>query len=266
MPKVKTMYRYTLPGSNAARRHETAIKEIQVKTGRLYLTNAGGYNERYDKDPQIDVNGNAVYDEITTYDRCYALYETKEDAELRSSRDQILAVLHKIDFRAVLSAMSYDALVDFSKSMRRWAEDLDFVNKPNYHPQTLQSLAQVFHADEERRYRLLDRMRQDCEYYLGGGNRCPKHLWAKKETDQIMYMKELWRSFPEDKKPEWLSWENILHYEKEMCPQPMLAELYALTLREQDGEVLSDDEKDRYLILYHWLCRLDVEIPFGVEI
>lgn len=28
------------------------------------------------------------------------------------------------------------------------------------------------------RYQMLDRMRQDCEYFLGCGNRVTKYLWA----------------------------------------------------------------------------------------
>lgn len=223
-------------------------------------------NKSFFRTGPVSLNRNAVYVENTTFNHCYVLYETEADAELRSRRDQVFAAIRKIDFRAALNVMGYDALMDFASSMQRWANGLDFVDSPNYHPQTVQALEQVFRDDEEHRFRLLDRMRQDCEYYLGNGNRCPKHLWAKKETDQIMHMKELWASFHEDKKPQWLSWEDILRYEKAMCPQPMLDELYALTLREQDGEILSDDEKDRYLILYRWLHRLGVEIPFGVEI
>ncbi len=30
-------------------------------------------------------------------------------------------------------------------------------------------------------------------------------------------MKELWKEFPEDGKPEWLTWEQILQYEKNIC-------------------------------------------------
>ncbi len=78
---------------------------------------------------------------------------------------------------------------------------------------------QYLHAkgwDSEFRYMLLDRMRLDCEYYLGYGYRCAKYLWAGNEKDQIGYMKALWLSLPENQKPEWLSFESILDYEKKM--------------------------------------------------
>jgi hypothetical protein len=65
-------------------------------------------------------------------------------------------------------------------------------------------------------YQLLARLQSDCNYYLGYGNRCAKHLWAGNEQDQIDKMKELWNNFPDDQKPEWLTWEQILDYEKEM--------------------------------------------------
>lgn len=33
----------------------------------------------------------------------------------------------------------------------------------------------------EFQYQMLDRMRSDCEYFLGYGNRCTKDLWGKRE-------------------------------------------------------------------------------------
>ena len=74
----------------------------------------------------------------------------------------------------------------------------------------------ILRNDAEFRYRLLSRMQADCNYYLGYGNRHPKYLWAGSEKDQIECMKALWNSFPEDGKPEWLSFEAILDYEKQM--------------------------------------------------
>lgn len=72
--------------------------------------------------------------------------------------------------------------------------------------------------DINYRRMLLERMRADCEYYLGFGNRSEKHLWAQDVKDHIAYMKALWESFPADKKPR-LSYEQILEYERQMVPQ-----------------------------------------------
>ena len=66
------------------------------------------------------------------------------------------------------------------------------------------------------RYMMLSRMKQDCNYYLGYGNRSTNHLWAGDERSQIENMKALWNSFPEEDKPEWVTWEELLDYEKQM--------------------------------------------------
>ena len=72
------------------------------------------------------------------------------------------------------------------------------------------------------RYQLHSRMKSDCEYYLSYGNRLRKYLWADDEEEQIALMKALWRSFSE--KPEWLSWDDILGYERKMCQNSDKAE------------------------------------------
>ncbi|WP_434716079.1 LPD11 domain-containing protein [Paraburkholderia sp. A3RO-2L] len=63
-------------------------------------------------------------------------------------------------------------------------------------------------------YQLLARLQQDCEYYLGHGNRAKKHLWAGDEAEQIAKMKELYEGLSE--KPEWLTLEQIAQYEAAM--------------------------------------------------
>lgn len=70
--------------------------------------------------------------------------------------------------------------------------------------------------EEKFNYMLLSRLQSDCNYYLGNGNRYSPHLWAGNEKEQIEKMKELYNSFSDDKKPEWLTWEQILQYEKKM--------------------------------------------------
>ena len=71
--------------------------------------------------------------------------------------------------------------------------------------------------DEKFRYMMLSRLKQDCDYYLGNGNRSIKHLWAGSEKDQIQEMKTRHNAFADDKKPEWLTWGDILRYENLMC-------------------------------------------------
>lgn len=81
----------------------------------------------------------------------------------------------------------------------------------------LDGLDEILKSESDFKYQLLDRLKQDCEYFLGWGDRDEKRLWALNPQDQISYMKAIWDHFPENQKPEWLSMEDILKYEKEMC-------------------------------------------------
>ena len=69
------------------------------------------------------------------------------------------------------------------------------------------------HGDE---YRLLGRLKADCDYFLGAGGRAEKHLWAGNVREQIAKMRELYDALPE--KPEWLTMEDIDRYAQRMEP------------------------------------------------
>lgn len=66
------------------------------------------------------------------------------------------------------------------------------------------------------RYQMLGRLAADCEYYLGYGIKCVERLWAHDEARQIELMIALYNSFGTDEKPQWLSMEQIMEYQKEM--------------------------------------------------
>lgn len=69
-------------------------------------------------------------------------------------------------------------------------------------------------------YRLLSRLKADCDYYLGAGGRAEKHLWAGSVEAQITKMRELYDVLPE--KPEWLTEQDIDNYESQMTGGPEL--------------------------------------------
>ncbi|MEY8233371.1 LPD11 domain-containing protein, partial [Oscillospiraceae bacterium 50-16] len=71
---------------------------------------------------------------------------------------------------------------------------------------------------ESNSYRLLSRLRSDCEYYLGAGQFAEKHLWAGSVEAQISKMRELYAALPE--KPEWLTEQDIDRYETQMSRKP----------------------------------------------
>ena len=60
-------------------------------------------------------------------------------------------------------------------------------------------LEEILKHDETFRYQLLSRMVEDCNYYLGYGNRNAKDLWANDEWEQIEIMQALYESFPPEK-------------------------------------------------------------------
>ena len=93
-------------------------------------------------------------------------------------------------------------------------------------------------------YRLLDRLRADCEYFLGAGGRAEKHLWAGSVYEQIVKMRELYDALPQ--KPEWLTEEMIDDYADRMAPQFQVVAYHRLVNgfdEKQDYQTLEEAEK-----------------------
>ena len=138
-----------------------------------------------------------------------------------------------------------DVLIDdYTQNLLEWkaygGEGIKFLNGINHTRGTWKGLTtdgQTFHLrdtiqafgnDAERmqgllssgdmsfRYQLLDRLRSDCDYYLGNGGAQDKFLWAGNIHSHIYFMRGLWNSLPEGEKPEWLSLSDIDNYEHRM--------------------------------------------------
>lgn len=112
-----------------------------------------------------------------------------------------------------------DATSYLAKAIRR--DDVDFTFDDEIKNNTVRCVISPKTKTEskdnegsEYDYMLLSRLKSDCDYFLGNGNRYEKHLWAGNVDDQIAKMKELYNKLPE--KPEWLTMEDIENYEKEM--------------------------------------------------
>lgn len=77
-------------------------------------------------------------------------------------------------------------------------------------------------ADQFRRnkkefeYMMLGRLKSDCNTHLSED--CHPSCRIKDENIDavIKSMKELWNQFTEDEKPEWLTWDQILDFEKRL--------------------------------------------------
>lgn len=71
-------------------------------------------------------------------------------------------------------------------------------------------------GDKVFNYQMLDRLKQDCEYFLGAGNRQEKSLHQGSIEKHIEYMKALYNSFEKDEKPEWCNMQDIKNYKLKM--------------------------------------------------
>lgn len=102
--------------------------------------------------------------------------------------------------------------------------------------ETEEAQHKVQEENDKLNYMLLSRLQQDCKYVLNsidGGyseslRASEKHLWAGDPDKQISKMRELYDSFDDDKKPEWITEEEIDGYaerfvalqEKESAERP----------------------------------------------
>lgn len=77
----------------------------------------------------------------------------------------------------------------------------------------------ILKSEPRFKYMMLDRLRQDCKYYLNYGNRSANVLWAKDEKRHIQTMMDIWSSFPPEDTPEWLTWEDILEFKRQMVKE-----------------------------------------------
>lgn len=130
----------------------------------------------------------------------------------------------------------------------------------------------ILRHDEKFRYQLLSRMKSDCDYYLGNGNRYAKHLWGEDEVKHIAYMKALWNSFGENGKPEWLTYDELLDYENKIGIKAILVERdykgeyerFALTPEEFEkefpdtvkhfGPIKEANSDTLYPLVHIWFC------------
>lgn len=70
--------------------------------------------------------------------------------------------------------------------------------------------------EKNEKYALLSRLQSDCEYFLGYGRGYEGHLYYGSVDRQCDEMEKLWNAFREDKKPEWITIEQIKSYRERM--------------------------------------------------
>ena len=71
-------------------------------------------------------------------------------------------------------------------------------------------------SDYELDFRMLARLKMDCDYFLGFGYGHEGHLCHGTVEKQCDEMEKIWNTLPENEKPEWLTMEEIKEYRTKM--------------------------------------------------
>ena len=179
----------------------------------------------------------------------------QEQEELYSERAKLNGRLRKLRNNAVdMDKMTPEQQKEFKQRLK----DLDLLDDDesnlqsaiqsyrNHYIQEFESYTkkEENNTDLEYRYMLLDRLRSDCEYFLGNGNRNEKHLWAGSVDAQINEMKKIWNSLKE--KPEWLTMEDINNYEKLMKDKKAIRQ--SKNLIKKYNKELKDSKKEESVV------------------
>ena len=100
-------------------------------------------------------------------------------------------------------------------------------------------------------YMMLDRLRTDCEYFLGNGNGFLGSLYYKDIDEHIKEMKKIYESFTAQEKPEWISLKDIDNYKEKM--QEKLKEQNFIKYSKKFFELLSEKFEDNISYRYKLL-------------
>lgn len=128
----------------------------------------------------------------------------------------VLSANPDLDLKEYLKDYYYDEILEVTPSGYVKTESLDNIQT---------TIDKIFSSgDEGYPYAMLDRMKSDCEYYLGYGNRSSKYLWGKEPKQHIEIMKAIYNRL--DPKPEWLTIDKINEYEKSMLEERSVTESF----------------------------------------
>lgn len=165
----------------------------------------------------LEREGNRV--DAKNYDKVYT-GSLRDNCDTKVMLDYLYAKFnrdHPADFKGhSLSVSDIIVIEKAGKSSAYYVDTFGFKEVTDFFTPDMPDMSDFMRSEKRYRYMLLDRLRSDCEYYLGYGNRFAGHLWAGNEKGQMYAMKELWNSFSDSEKPEWLTYDKILEYEKAM--------------------------------------------------
>ena len=132
-----------------------------------------------------------------------------------------------IDYRPEQSAFypvygSFTPLSAFVNGIVKRADSLAFIDGMGWDENTTDFLYSMLNRAKKcdsLAYQFLSRLKTDFNYYLGYGNKNKRVLWFGNEKNHITFMFYLWASFPADSKPEWLTFGDLMYYEKEILKE-----------------------------------------------
>ena len=149
-------------------------------------------------------------------------FKTKQDGKIYKvyKKDGQLG----IDYRPEQSAFypvygSFTPLSAFVNGIVKRADSLAFIDGMGWDENTTDFLYSMLNRAKKcdsLAYKFLSRLKTDFNYYLGYGNKNKRVLWFGNEKNHITFMFYLWASFPADNKPEWLTFGDLMYYEKEI--------------------------------------------------
>ena len=188
----------------------SSVDILQVRAGQNYFVEDFTRMERLRADSVVLENLSRVAREIG-FDRVrpYVI----ENGSYTAMPDIPFAEWKNPYFSATLPTVSEKKHTEKKASRRTVKQKADFeqLSLTSATAEVVQPNVQDFSAE----YQLLDRLRTDCEYFLGEGQRAEKHLWAGNVREQILKMRELYNALPD--KPEWLTEADIDSYAKRMA-------------------------------------------------
>lgn len=93
----------------------------------------------------------------------------------------------------------------------------DICGEPDRRSEEIIQCSKPFKRHHRRKdYMMLERLRQDCDFFLGPGCGCENNLYYKTVEEHCNQMEKLWKSFGRYEKPNWLTLEQIKSYRVQM--------------------------------------------------
>ena len=180
------------------------------------------WNKRMGRYIRQGAKGIALIDHSGDVPRLRYVFDVADTRGTERSRSPYLWEYRLEHEQVVSAAMAEQYNIQHPGNLVDQLEQISSVKVTEYFLAHEQDLLGIV-LEHNQEYRLLDRLRSDCEYFLGAGNRAEKHLWTGSVRAQISKMRELYDTLPE--KPEWLTKETIDDYAERMAP-PYLVVAY----------------------------------------